>query len=85
MGDVHIPQPESSKVGAKVHDLIESGHEFYASTLTGTPSGRVRRPTLYLVAIIGLLADMAGFFPAGAIVAGIAIVLLALTDAVVEL
>lgn len=83
MGDVHIPAPPPNKVGAKVQELIESGHELYATALTGTPQGRVRRPTLFAIAMIGVAV---GFVePAALIVALIAILLLALTDAVVEL
>lgn len=83
MGDVHIPAPAPNKVGAKVAELIESGHELYATALTGTPQGRVRRPTLFAIAMISVAV---GFVePAALIVALIAILLLALTDAVVEL
>ena len=83
MGDVHIPQPDPSAIGAKVEELIASGHELYATTLTGSPSGRVRRPTLFVIAGVGILLGTQ-FFPA-AVVGLIAILLLALTDQVVEL
>jgi hypothetical protein len=86
MGDVHIPQPEPNKVGAKVAELIASGHELYATTLTGHPSGRVRRPTLFLIAGIATLMTLLGWSqPWAALVAFIAIMLLALTDSVVDL
>lgn len=83
MGDVHIPEPDPSAIGAKVHDLIESGHEFYATALTGSPQGRTRRPVLFIIAGIGLwgAADAWEF----SLVGLIAILILALTDAVVEL
>jgi hypothetical protein len=83
MGDVHIPQPEPNRVGAKVQELINSGHEFYATTVTGAPSGRVRRPTLFAIAAIGTVIGTQVFV--GAVVALIAIILLASSDAVVEL
>lgn len=84
MGDVHIPKPPPGKVGAIVSDLIADGHELYASAVTGTPSGRVRRPTLFLAAAIGTVGAMMGAMVFG-VVALIAILLLALSDAVVEL
>ena len=84
MGDVHVPTDPPNKVGAKVQELIDSGHEFYASLLTGAPSGRVRRPTLFVIAGLGMVGAILGFQLAG--VAGlIAMLLLALTDNVVEL
>ena len=86
MPDVHIPQEDpttSQRVGAKVESLIADGHELYASAVTGTPSGRVRRPTLFVIAIVG--AAMGPLFPPAAIPAVIAILLLGMTDAVVEL
>jgi hypothetical protein len=83
MGDVSIPPDPPNKVGAKVQDLIESGHELYASAVTGSPQGRVRRPTLFAIAAIGTVVGTQFFV--GAVVALIAIVLLAVTDSVVEL
>lgn len=86
MGDVHIPKPEpgkAEKVGAKVADLAMSGHELYATTVTGQPQGRVRRPTLFIVAAVG--ATVGTQFWIAAVIAIIAIVLLALSDQVVEL
>ena len=88
MGDVHIPKPPPNAVGAKVQELIEAGHEMYATAVTGTPSGRVRRPTLFALAAIGILItialdDVVGLVAGG--VALIAILLLAMSDAVVEL
>lgn len=83
MGDVYIPPPEPNKVGAKVNDLIASGHELYATAVTGTPAGRVRRPTLFVIAGLGTLLGTQ--FLLAAVVGLIAILLLALTDAVVEL
>jgi hypothetical protein len=83
MGDVHIPKPPPNAVGAKVQDIIDSGHEFYATTLTGSSSGRVRRPTLFALAVIGVALGVLTI--AGTILALIAIVLLAFTDNVVEL
>ena len=83
MGDVHIPKPEPSKIGAKVDDLIQSGHELYATTVSGQPQGRVRRPTLFLIAAIGTMVGTQ--FWVAAVIAIIAIVLLALSDQVVEL
>ena len=88
MGDVHIPKPPPNAIGARVDELVEAGHELYATTVTGQPSGRVRRPTLYLIAdiaIVGaLVADGIGGIVAGGL-ALIAMLLLAMTDAVVEL
>jgi len=87
MGDVVIPKEDpstSQRIGAKVDDLIESGHSLYATTVTGTPSGRTRRPTLFVIAIVGAALGTLGFWPAG-IAAVIALTLLALTDKVVEL
>lgn len=83
MGDVHIPEPEPGRVGAKVADLIESGHEFYATAMTGSSSGRVRRPTLFVLAGAG--AVLGTEFVLAAVVGLIAIVLLAFSDNVVEL
>lgn len=83
MGDVHIPKPKPNAVGAKVGELIESGHEFYATAVSGQPQGRVRRPTLFIIAIIGCGAG--AFVPFAALVGVIAILLLALSDQVVEL
>ena len=83
MGDVHIPPPDPSRVGAKVEELIASGHELYASVVTGSPHGRVRRPTLFVMAAFGTIIGTEQTL--GAIVALIAIMLLALTDSVVEL
>ena len=79
MGDVHIPPPEPNKVGAKVQELIESGHEFYATVLTGSPTEPTRRPLLFLIAAVGIIGAIAGFQIAG-VVGLIAIMLLALTD-----
>ena len=87
MPDVHIPQEDpttSQRVGAKVESLIADGHELYASAVTGAPSGRVRRPTLFAVAMVGTGLAMIGFVPGG-IVALIAITILATSDSVVEL
>lgn len=88
MGDVHIPPPEPGRVGAKVQELIDSGHEFYATAVTGAPSGRVRRPTLFAVAAVGIIITLA-IDGVPALIAGglalIAILLLAMTDNVVEL
>lgn len=83
MGDVHIPKPDPSRVGAKVNDLIMSGHEFYATTVSGQPQGRVRRPTLFLIAAVGAIVGTQVWV--AAVIAIIAIVLLALSDQVVEL
>jgi hypothetical protein len=88
MGDVSIPKPPPNKVGARVQELIESGHELYATTVTGAPSGRVRRPTLFVIAALGIilslgLGDQAGLVCGG--LALIAILLLAMSDNVVEL
>lgn len=83
MGDVHIPKPEPNRIGAKVSDLVQSGHELYATTVSGQPQGRVRRPTLFLVAMVGTAVGTQ--FWVAAVVAIIAITLLALSDQVVEL
>lgn len=89
MGDVHKPAPPPNAVGARVAELIEDGHALYATAVTGSPQGRVRRPTLFALAILGVgIAEFQatttlGF--AAAAVALIAILLLALTDNVVEL
>ena len=83
MGDVYIPKPDQSAVGAKVHDLIEAGHELYATAVTGSSSGRVRRPTLFAIAALGVALGTVTVI--GTAVALIAIVLLAATDNVVEL
>ena len=83
MPDTHIPEPEptgSQRVGAKVQDLIDSGHEFYATAVTGEPTGRLRRPTLFIIAVIGTTLGTL-WFPA-ALVALIAILALAYTDQV---
>jgi len=84
MGDVHIPQPEPNAIGAKVQELIDSGHELYATTVTGSSSGRVRRPTLFAVSMVGVGLAIIGFVPGG-VVALIAMSLLATSDSVVEL
>jgi len=83
MGDVHIPKPPPNAVGAKVQELIESGHEFYATAVTGQSSGRVRRPTLFVIAMVGCAVGTQ--FWGAAVVGIIAMTLLALTDNVVEL
>ncbi len=83
MGDVVIPEPDPSRVGAKVTELIASGHELYATAVTGAPSGRVRRPTLFVIAGIGMVLGTQ--FLGAAVVGLIAILMLALTDSVVEL
>lgn len=84
MVDTHIPEPEPGKVGAKVAELVESGHELYATTITGHPSGRVRRPTLFVIAIVGGVLSLADV-PFAGVVGIIAILLLLITDSVVEL
>lgn len=82
MGDVHIEPDPPNKVGAKVQELIDSGHQFYAQTVTGNPAGRVRRPTLFVIAMIGCaLGTQNGW---AGLVGVIAITLLALTDNIVE-
>jgi hypothetical protein len=83
MGDVHIPKPKPNAIGAKVNDLIESGHELYATATTGQPQGRVRRPTLFLIALVG--CGLGPTFGIAALIGLIAILLLALSDQVVEL
>jgi hypothetical protein len=80
VGDVHIPAPPPNAIGAKVDELIASGHELYATTLTGTASGRVRRPTLFVIAMIGAAAGTQVWI--AALVGIIAILLLAFTDSV---
>lgn len=84
MGDVHIPKPDPSAIGARVDELIAAGHELYATVVTGAPSGRVRRPTLFLAAIAGTAGAILGA-PIAGVIAIIAILMLALTDNVVEL
>jgi len=83
MPDVNIPKPPPNAVGAKVQELIDSGHEFYATTVTGSPAGRVRRPTLFVIAAVGTAVGTQLWI--GAVVGIIAILLLALSDSVVEL
>jgi hypothetical protein len=83
MGDVHIPKPAPNKVGAKVQELIESGHELYATAATGQPQGRVRRPTLFIIALVG--CGLGPTYGIAALIGLIAILLLALTDQVVDL
>jgi len=83
MGDVHIEPDPPNKVGAKVQELIDSGHQFYATTVTGQPAGRVRRPTLFVIAMVGCVLGTQ--FWGAAVVAVIAMTLLALSDQVVEL
>lgn len=88
MVDVSIPKPPPGKVGAIVEDLIEQGHELYATAVTGHPSGRVRRPTLFALAALGVLITLAADGVIGLVAGGvalIAIMLLAMSDAVVEL
>lgn len=87
MGDVSIPKPDPTgpqRVGARVQELIESGHGLYATTVTGSPSGRTRRPTLFLIAFAGLALGLIGIQLA-LVVAAIAMMALAYTDQVVEL
>jgi hypothetical protein len=91
MGDVHIPQEDpttSQRIGAKVQGLIDSGHEFYATAATGSPTGRTRRPTLFIVTALGIIVSLVldgtvGFVAGG--IALIAMLLLAMTDNVVDL
>jgi hypothetical protein len=83
MGDVHIPAPPQNAVGARVHELVESGHELYATAVTGSSSGRVRRPSLFALAVLGVALGTVTLI--GTAIAVIAIVLLAITDNVVEL
>lgn len=88
MSDVHIEKPEPGKVGAIVEDLIEQGHDLYATAITGAPSGRVRRPTLFLIAEVGIIVSLVLDGAVGLIAGGlamIAILLLAMSDHVVEL
>jgi hypothetical protein len=88
VGDVRIPKPPPNRVGAKVQELIESGHELYATAVTGAPSGRVRRPTLYAITAIGIVITLAIDGPVGLVAGGVALIamlLLAMSDAVVEL
>lgn len=83
MGDVHIPKPEPSAVGAKVNELIAAGHALYATALTGNPSGRTRRPTLFAIAAIGIIVTLILDGAVGLVAGGlalIAILLLAMTD-----
>lgn len=89
MGDVHISPPAPGAIGAKVDELMEAGHELYATVVSGHPQGRVRRPTLFLIAGVSIVltyflsCDYLAVIPA--VVGLIAILLLALTDSVVEL
>lgn len=91
MADVHIPQEDpstSQQIGAKVAGLIESGHELYAQSVTGDRTGRTRRPTLFMVAAVGVLVSLALDGIVGLVAGGlalIAILLLAMSDSVVEL
>lgn len=88
MGDVHIEPPEPNAIGARVEELIAAGHELYAETITGSPSGRVRRPTLFALASVGIVISLALDGVVGLIagtIALIAILLLAMSDSVVEL
>jgi hypothetical protein len=82
MPDVSIPPPPPNAVGAKVQELIDSGHEFYATTVSGHSSGRVRRPTLFVIAMVGCVIGTQ--FWGAAVVAVLAMTLLALTDQLVE-
>lgn len=91
MPDVSLPPDDpttSQRIGAKVDMLIEQGHALYATALTGTPTGRTRRKTLYTLAmvgtVIGLALDGAVGIIAG-LVALIAMLLLAMTDDIVDL
>lgn len=84
MGDVHIPKPPPNAVGARVEELVAEGHQLYSNVVTGQPAGRVRRPTLFTIAIIGTALAIAGLQLAG-VPALIAMVLLLASDAVVEL
>lgn len=86
MADTNIPQEDpttSQKVGAKVASLIEAGHSLYAEVATGDANGRTRRPTLFVAAIVAI--GLGAVWAPALLVALIAIMLLALTDQVVEL
>jgi hypothetical protein len=83
MGDVPVlPEPEVQST------LAERATEVYRYAMTGDPSGRIRRKTLFVLAEVGVviaiaLDGLSGLLGGG--VAMIALLLLAMTDDVVTL
>jgi len=88
VGDVRIePEPENA-VGRKVREWAGTADELFREVVTGQPAGRLRRPLLFLLASVGIIVslvtdDIIGLVGGG--VALIAILLLAMSDQVVEL
>jgi len=80
MVTTHIEKPEPNAIGAKVKDIIESGHEFYATAVTGQGGSRVRRPTLFLIAFVAI--GLGSVWTPALLFALLAIAMLALTDSV---
>ena len=85
MGDVPmLPEPEPSATERTVEEV----GALYRRALTGDPHGRVRRKTLFLIAEIGIVIAIALGGAVG-LIAGvvglIAVLLLAMTDDVVDL
>lgn len=84
MGDVPFPpEPEPTRVDeAKeaVRSAVYTTNRTVRTALTGDPQGRIRRTVLFVIAGVALGATLSPI----AIVGMIAVLLLALTDAVAE-
>ena len=87
MPDVpYPPDPEPSRLDEFAQKLValrDRLDEGTRTAMTGEPSGRIRRPVLFALVAIGLLAG--GTWPPAAAIGAVALIWLALTDAVVPL
>lgn len=90
MGDVPVPVEKGPSVTDEISESLAyaamRAAELGRTLLTGQKNGRVRRPVLFVLATVTLVAgagSSASVDPL-AIIGAIALVLLALTDAVVE-
>ena len=88
MPDVPIPPtPEPTKaqqLAAELRAAKNDSERLFRYALTSDARGRVRRPLLFVCTAACIALGGAGFMPA-TIVALIALMILALTDSVVEL
>jgi len=89
MPDVPYPKPEPptrrEATAARVSTALDALVAFVRQTLTGDKHGVVRRPLLYLIAAGGIAIAMSQNSTIVLIPSLISVMLLALTDAVVEL
>ena len=89
MPDVPYPKPKPPTRGevtrTRLADSLSSLVASVRSALTGDANGRIRRPALYVIAAISIGIAMSVESVIPSVVALVAVMLLALTDAVVEL